>query len=274
VRSVVYKERSFVEYTQDLRNRTIRILVAMCIVTIFCLFFSITIYDFNGYKIPLPHPDIWNNISVQTIHLMKSNLLPQNVNLIQLTPQGPFLTEIYSALMLSIILVMPIFVRELAGFIGPGLYHSEKTVVKKFTAYALGLFAGGCLFSYFIVIPSVLSFLYKYGQAVGISTFFDIGEFIPFVMQFLIIFGVSYQLPIIMWALTVSGIVEYTFWRSKLRYAIAICTIFGAFITPDGSGVTMWFIAGPMILLYVIGMLVIEIKIKRRQQQDQKQQVI
>jgi Sec-independent protein secretion pathway component TatC len=50
-----------------------------------------------------------------------------------------------------------------------------------------------------------------------------------------------------------------------------MCTIFGAFITPDGSGVTMWFIAGPMILLYIIGMLIIESKIKRRQQ-DQKQQ--
>jgi sec-independent protein translocase protein TatC len=270
----MYKERSFVEYTRDLRNRIMRILVAIGIVTIFCLIFSISIYDFNGYKIPLPHPDIWNNISIQTIHLMKSNLLPQNVNPIQLTPQGPFLTEIYSALMLSIILVMPIVVREFAGFIGPGLYKREKTVVKKFMVYAVGLFAGGCLFSYFIVIPFILSLLYKYGQASGISTFLEIGEFIPFVMQFLIIFGLSYQLPIIMWALTVSGIVEYTFWRSKFRYAITLCTIFGAFITPDGSGVTMWFVAGPMILLYVDGMLVIESKIKRRQQQDQRQRAI
>ena len=271
----MYKERSFVEYTEDLRKRIMRILVAISIVTIFCLVFSISIYDFNGYKIPLPHPDIWNNISVQTIHLMKNNLLPKNVSLIQLTPQGPFLTEIYSALLLSIILVMPIAIRELAGFIGPGLYQREKAVVKKFMAYTVGLFAGGCLFSYFLVVPSILSFLYKYGQAIGISTFLDIGQFIPFVMQFLIVFGLSYQLPIIMWALTVSGIVQYTFWRSKFRYAIILCTIFGAFITPDGSGVTMWFIAGPMIVLYVIGMLGTERKLKGRQQEeDHKQEVI
>ena len=74
-----------------------------------------------------------------------------------------------------------------------------------------------------------------------------------------------------MWALTVSGIVEYTFWRSEFRYAITICTIFGAFITPDGSGVTMWFVAGPMILLYVAGMLVTEMLL---QQQDQRQRAI
>jgi sec-independent protein translocase protein TatC len=77
--------------------------------------------------------------------------------------------------------------------------------------HAVGLFAGGCLFSYIIVIPSILSFLYKYGHAIGISTFLDTGEFVPFVMQFLIIFGFSYELPIIMWAVTMSGIVEYIF---------------------------------------------------------------
>jgi sec-independent protein translocase protein TatC len=71
---------------------------------------------------------------------MKSNLLPQNVNLIQPTPQGPFLTEIYSALMLSIILVMPIVVREFAGFIGPGLYKREKTVV--YTQLVVQIWAG------------------------------------------------------------------------------------------------------------------------------------
>ena len=273
---MAYKQVSFLEYTGELRSRIIRIFIAIVIVTIFCLTFGTGLYDLNGYEIPLPHPDIWNNISVQTIHLMKTNLLPKNVSLIQLTPQGPLYTEIYSALLLSVIVVMPIITRELAGFISPGLYPREKAFVKKFMAYALGLFVVGCLFSYFVVIPSTLNILYKYGQSIGISTFFDIGEFIPFVMQFLIIFGLSYELPIIMWALTVSGIVNYTFWRSKFRYAIALSTIFGAFITPDGSGVSMWFVSGPMIVLYSIGMLIVESKLngKQLQHKDQSQRQI
>ena len=267
----MYKERSFLEYTQQFRSIIIRIFAAIGIITIFCLTFGIRIYDLDGYKILLPHPDVWNNISVQTIHFMKTNLLPKNVNLIQLTPQGPFLTEIYLAFMLSVIIAMPIIIREFSGFISPGLYQNEKTLIRKFMTYAMGLFVVGCLFSYFIVIPSTLDFLYKYGQSIGISTFFDIGEFIPFVMQFLIIFGLSYQLPIIMWALTISEIVNYTFWRSKFRYAIVISTIFGAVITPDGSGVSMWFVSVPMIVLYAVGMLIIESNMKRRRQQQQKQ---
>jgi sec-independent protein translocase protein TatC len=258
----VYKERSFVEYIQDLRIRAIRIAIAIGVASVFCMTFGIGIFNIGGYRIPLPYPDTLNNIAIQVVLTMKKNLLPQSVNLIQLTPQGAFFTQIYIAAMLGMIVAMPVIVRELAAFIGPGLYQREKTNVKKFTASAIVLFAIGCLFSYFIVIPYILNFLYKYGQSIDVSTFFDVGEFVPFVMQLLIIFGLSYQFPIIMWATTVSGMVGHSFWRHNLRYAIIIITIFGAFITPDGSGVTMWFVAGPMLLLYVTGMLILERKMK------------
>ncbi len=257
----MYRERTFIEYLQDLRNRVFRIAIAVGAVTAICMTFSISLFNLDGYKIPLLRPDPFNNIAIQVILALKENLLPQNVNFIQITPLGAFSTQINVAAMLGIISVMPIIVMELAGFIGPGLYQHEKAIVKKFTASAIGLFAIGCLFSYFVVIPYVFNFLYKYGQSMGVSTFFDIGKFVPFVMQFLIIFGFSYQLPIIMWATTVSGMVEYKFWRHKLKYAVIIIAIFGAVISPDGSGITMWFAAGPMLLLYVLAMLVIEKKI-------------
>jgi len=85
-------------------------------------------------------------------------------------------------------------------------------------------------------------------------------DFVTFVLQFLLAFGISFQLPLIMYATTVSGMVDAKFWRKNIRYAIIIIVIFGAVITPDGSGVTMWFIAGPMIALYIIGMVFIERK--------------
>ena len=58
--------------------------------------------------------------------------------------------------------------------------------------------------------------------------------------------------------------VESDFWRKNIRYAIVIIVIFGAVITPDGSGITMWFIAVPMILLYVAGMISIERKERKK----------
>jgi sec-independent protein translocase protein TatC len=259
----MYKERSFIDYLQEIRIRIIRIVLAVVLVTILCMTLTINMFDFNGYKIPFPYPDPSNNIAIQVIITMKENLLPENVTLIQVAPGQAFFAQIYVAVILGIIMAMPFIVREFVAFIGPGLYQHEKATVKKVTIYAIGLFAIGSLFSYFIVVPYIFEFLYIYGESIGISTFFEITEFIPFVMHLLIAFGLSYQLPIIMWATTVSEMVEPRFWRNNLRYFIIIIAIFSAIITPDGSGVTMWFIAGPMLLLYVLGILLIERKIKR-----------
>jgi len=249
------------EYLKDLRNRVFRIAISVGAVTAFCMTFSVSFVIFDDYKIPVPRLDPFNNIAIQVILVLKGNLLPQKVNLIQITPIGAFSTQINVAAMLGVILAMPIIVRELAAFIEPGLYQHEKAIARKFTAAATGLFVIGCLFSYYVVIPYV-DFLYRYGQSIDIITFFDIGIFVPFIMQFLIISGLSYQLPIVRWIFTISGIVEYKFWRKKLKYAVIMIIIFSAVISPDGSGVTMWFAAGPMLLLYVLGMLIIEKKIK------------
>jgi sec-independent protein translocase protein TatC len=150
--------------------------------------------------------------------------------------------------------------KEIISFIRPGLYRRERLFIKKMTLASVLLFGLGCSFSYFVVIPLVLEFLYKYGEIIGIATFLDISQFVPFVLQFLIAFGISYQLPLLMWGLTISGFVRPKFWRNNFRYVIIILAIFGAIVTPDGSGITMWFVAGPMMLLYIVGMFTIERK--------------
>jgi sec-independent protein translocase protein TatC len=62
-----------------------------------------------------------------------------------------------------------------------------------------------------------------------------------------------------MYIISLAELIEYDFWKRNLRYSIIIFIIFGAIITPDGSGVTMWFISGPMILLYITGIFIVRI---------------
>jgi sec-independent protein translocase protein TatC len=128
-----------------------------------------------------------------------------------------------------------------------------------------GLFISGLIFSYLLVIPFTLEFLYKYGESIGVETFLNINDFITFVLQFLIGFGISFELPLIMYIISLSQIIDPNFWRKNLRYSIIIIVVFGAIITPDGSGVTMWLIAGPMIFLYIIGIFIVERKIAKKQ---------
>jgi sec-independent protein translocase protein TatC len=67
-----------------------------------------------------------------------------------------------------------------------------------------------------------------------------------------------------MYTVSMSGIVDSKFWRKNIRYAILGMVIFGAIVTPDGSGITMWFIAIPMMALYLGGMIVIEHKKRKK----------
>jgi sec-independent protein translocase protein TatC len=122
------------------------------------------------------------------------------------------------------------------------------------------LFIFGVVFSYLLVIPFTLNFLYKYGESIGAETFLTVNDFITFVLQFILGFGIAFQLPVLMYVLSLSGLTDSKFWQKNFRYAIIIITIFGAVITPDGSGVTMWFIALPMIALYALGIIAIRRK--------------
>jgi sec-independent protein translocase protein TatC len=232
--------------------------------TFLCMTLSISTIDFLHYKIFLLSINPANNVAIQSIYAIRENLLPKNVSLIQTAPTEALFAQIYVAVLLSILLVMPLIMMEISWFIGPGLYPHEKKRAKNIAMPAIILFVTGCIFSYLVVIPYVLNFLYVYGQSIGVTTFFDVEEFVPFVVQFFIAFGLSFQLPIIMWIVTASQIVNFKFWRDNLRYAVLLAAIFGAIITPDGSGVTMWFVTTPILLLYVIGMLIIERKNKIR----------
>lgn len=122
------------------------------------------------------------------------------------------------------------------------------------------LFIFGVVFSYLLVIPLTLNFLYKYGESIGAETFLTVDGFITFVLQFILGFGIAFQLPVLMYALSLSGLTDSKFWQKNFRYAIIIIIIFGAVITPDGSGITMWFIALPMIALYALGIMAIRRK--------------
>jgi sec-independent protein translocase protein TatC len=117
----MYKESQYTGYLKDLRVMVLRIGITVGLVTTLCMTFSISFFDFDGYKIPLLYPGPLNNLATQIIHIMKENLLPKNVNLIQVTPQGAFLTQIYVAALIGITLAVPITIRELAAFVRPAL---------------------------------------------------------------------------------------------------------------------------------------------------------
>lgn len=286
---------SIAEHFDELRIRIIHIVICIAIITIFSMSFSIksTILPISvptqdggpqeNLKVYYPYPDPLNNVALQLTSYMKDTLLPAGVKLIQTAPGQVFFAQVHISLLIGLICSLPIVIKEIFGFISPAFYPSknkddsetkdedkdgmtkDKNAKKAFSRFKLFkvispiflLFLLGVMFSYVLVIPFTLNFLYKYGEAIGAETFLTVNDFITFVLQFVLGFGIAFQLPVIMYVLSLSGATDSKFWQRNFRYAIIIITVFGAIITPDGSGVTMWFIALPMITLYAIGILAI-----------------
>ena len=244
----------------------------------------------NFIKLYYPYPDPLDNIALQLTSFMKDTLLPSEVKFIQTAPGQVFFAQVYISLLIGLICSLPIVIREIFGFISPafvqikrkgetgdddvqnninnnlkqtkkGHARSSSSLSKiniiKIVLPVFLLFIFGVVFSYLLVIPFTLNFLYSYGESIGAETFLTVNDFITFVLQFVLGFGIAFQLPIIMYLLSLSGLTDSKFWQKNFRYAIIIITIFGAVITPDGSGVTMWFVALPMIALYAVGIIAI-----------------
>jgi len=243
----------------------------------------------ENLKLYYPIPDPLNNVALQLTSFMKDTLLPTGVKLIQIAPGQVFFAQVHISLLIGLICSLPIIIKEIFGFISPAFDPSKnkdefqesntggtgqtnledstkrKKSKKSFSRFGLFkvispivlLFILGVVFSYMFVIPFTLNFLYRYGESIGAETFLTVNDFITFVLQFVLGFGIAFQLPVIMYVLSISGVTDSKFWLRNFRYAIIIISVFGAIITPDGSGVTMWFIALPMIALYAIGFIAI-----------------
>jgi sec-independent protein translocase protein TatC len=273
-------QMSIGEHVNELRRRLIRTSIIIAVVTILSLSFGLkpfTVYIPLSFPVvptpdvsstvsgassmPLtiyfPYPDPFNNIAVQLTVFLGDTLLPSGVKFIQTAPGQAFFSQIHVAFLIGIICSIPVIVREIFAFTFPALSKKTTRSIYKITFPILLLFMTGIVFSYVLVIPFTLSFLYKYGESVGAETFVTISDFITFSLQFMIAFGLAFQLPMIMYGLSLAGLLDSNFWLKNFRYAVVIIAIFGALLTPDGSGVTMWFIVFPMTGLYALGILII-----------------
>lgn len=246
------------EHLEELRIRVFRVALSIIIITIFAMTFDLRPVEVAGLPLAYPYPDPIHNVSTRLTLYMQETLLPDGVDLIQTAPGQAFFAQVYVSGLIGIIASVPLIVRELSEFISPAISTKTKIGLLNIFLPAVALFAAGIAFSYLVVIPYALDFLYQYGEALNVATFLTINDFISFVMQFFLGFGIAFQLPILMYGISLTGAVSPRFWRDNFRYAVIILVIFGAIITPDGSGVTMWFVAGPMLVLYVAGMLVVE----------------
>lgn len=167
-----------------------------------------------------------------------------------LSPTEPFMLSMKLAFFAGIVLAFPFLMTFILQFILPGLHANERRVLWPALSIGFGLFLIGVSFAYFLVLPRALTFFYEWSGSLGISNDWRIGEYITFATQFTLLFGLSFELPVIVMVLVKLGLITHDTMRRTRSYAILAIVVAAAVITPTPDAFTMSLMAGPMIVLY------------------------
>ena len=208
-----------------------------------------------GRSVPFayPWPSPFYNITAQLFRAMAAWMLPPGVTLLNVGVGDSVVVQMEIGLLLAVILGMPWIVHEVAAFLMPALRRNERALLKQVGVPASALFALGTAAGLFALTPFTFRLLFEYVAAMGLAPVLGVQSFVTFALLYSLAFGVVFELPVFLYALTRLGLVPARAWRRHWRGAVIGALLFGMIVTPDNSGITMLLIALPMVALYLGG---------------------
>lgn len=178
-----------------------------------------------------------------------------NGGLVYTGPLDKFIAHFKISIIVGIILSCPFWLYQLWLFVAPGLYRKERSYTFGFITFGSLLFLCGSAFSYFVAMPMAFDFLFTFGGDQD-KPMITIEQYLDFFSQFSLMFGLSFELPLILSILGMVGVVSQKFLLDKGRYAIMLLAVIAAIITPpDVMSMTIMLV--PLIALYYIGVFMV-----------------
>jgi sec-independent protein translocase protein TatC len=170
-------------------------------------------------------------------------------------PTDPLNLYIKTALVGGAILASPVILYQVWLFISPGMYQHEKRYVVPFMGATVSLFLAGAWFGYRYILPGALKTLIN-GFGKGFQPIITIEDYTGFFLAIILGLGITFELPILIFFLSLFGIVDAKFLLRHIRYAILIIFLITAIICPLPDPVSMCLFASPMLLLYALGVVI------------------
>lgn len=160
------------------------------------------------------------------------------------------------ALYAGLILASPILIYEIVGFVLPAMTRRERSyALRLLPAIAISFFVG-VAFGYYVLLPPAIKFLLNFGSEIA-QPQIRIGNYISVVTRLLFWIGIAFETPVTMYFLGKLHLVNYQKLARFRRYAYVVAFVLGAIITPTFDPINQLFVAGPLILLYELGLLLV-----------------
>ena len=181
-----------------------------------------------------------------------------HVDMINIELTAPFLRQLSTSGWVAVVLICPYILFEVWRFISPALYEHEKKGVR--IVFMLGsiMFFIGCIFSYIIIFPMALRFLYNYTLSDVIHNEVSLDSYLDNFISLILVMGLVFEMPLISWLLSQIGILKRSFFRKYRRHAIVILLIAAAVITPTGDPFNLSIVFLPLYGLYELSIFFVK----------------
>lgn len=241
----------FLDHLEEMRRRIIKVLISVVALTIICFFFSDYLLEAFIYSTKnLEHPINLQVLKVQTIFIIKLEI----------------------ALIFGIILSLPYLFYHIWGFIAPGLLEEERKWVIPVILFATLSFLAGAVFAYMVIIPLALDFFLGLAPP-SVTNNIAIDFYFGFIARLILVFGITFELPVVSLFLTKIGLITPRFLKKYRRYAIVIIFIAAAILTPPDP-TTQVLLAIPLLILYEFTIWISHVFYRKRLQAEEQESTV
>ena len=241
---------SFLEHLEELRSRIIKALWGFGAVFLLCVIFSNQLFDI---------------ILEPGRAAMKATGIP-GAGFISIDPMENFqIIWVWTPVVASLFLGSPFILWQVWSFIAPGLYQKEKKWAIPFVLGTAGLFILGGCFGYFVAFRYGMAFLFGLGKDVGVLPLITIENYFDKFVDVMLGIGLVFELPILIFFLTLLRVASPSFLLDHSRYAILAIVIIAAIVTPTPDVFNLMLFAVPMCMLFFFGIFLSYLLVLKRE---------
>lgn len=246
---------SLIAHLTELRNRIVKALVAILIATAVCFWW----YQHGlGEFVRAPYCDLPAHLRYGGEHT--------SCGLLVTDPFSGVFLRLKVSFLAGMVLSAPFWLYQLWAFVTPGLKRKERRYAVSFVAASTLLFAGGAVIAYAVLGTGLRMLLTLAGNGVVVAL--TAQDYIGFVISMLVAFGVAFELPLLLVALNLVGVLSHRAMAKGRRWIFFLTIVFAAIVTPTTDPFTMLALALPMILLFETAIQIARVVDKRRARRD------
>ena len=234
------KPMGFLSHLEELRGTLIKCAV------VFAIFVTVIAYNI----------DVASHLLNAPLESVQAQYPKLKTDLVTSTPMGVFSVIINICLLGGVLLAMPFWLFFIGQFIAPALTRKEMRVIVPTGLSALGLFAGGSAFGYYLLTPSTIRVAFELNELLGFTVLWTADKYYSLLMWMTLGMGAAFEFPLLIVLAVYMGLIEVKTLRTYRRHAVVVMFVIAAVVTPTPDPLNQCLFALPLIVLYELSIWV------------------